>query len=235
MSHFYVLIEVVIPMTKILVVDDEQAIRTLIRKYALMHNFEVFEASDGVEALDVFETQAIDLVVLDVMMPMMNGYDVLKSIRRSSEVPVIMLTARDGEFDKFQGFELGVDDYVVKPFSPRELFYRIEAILKRGKAIRVDLYHYKGFELNYSARSLKIDGERIDLSSKEYELMVYFIKNKDIALHRDQLIAAVWGYDFEGDERTLDTHIKRLRKKLGAYQDTIVTLRGVGYRYEEVL
>lgn len=222
-------------MTKILVVDDEMSIRTLIRKYALMQGFEVFEAKDGMEALDMVDSMDFDMIVLDVMMPNLNGYDVCKAVRTHSEVPIIMLTARDGDIDKFQGFEYGVDDYMVKPFSPRELMYRIEAILKRGKVIRSEVYTFKGLELNMSARSVRIDGERVDLSPKEYELLYYFTKNKGIALHRNQLIDAVWGYDFDGDERTLDTHIKRLRKKLGVYQDVIVTIRGVGYRYEEIL
>lgn len=221
-------------MKKILIVDDEKAIRTLIKKYALLHNFEVFEAENGLDALEQTQYQEFDIIILDVMMPHMNGYQVCFEIRKTSDVPIIMLTARDGETDKFQGFEFGVDDYIVKPFSPRELMYRIEAVLKRGKSISSDVYKYRGLELNTKARSVKIEGERVDLAPKEYELLAFFIKNKGIALERNQLIEAVWGYDFEGDERTLDTHIKRLRRKIGDYQNLIITLRSVGYRYDEV-
>lgn len=221
-------------MKKILIVDDEVAIRKLIQKYALMHGFEVFEAGNGKDALDQTLVQSFDIIVLDVMMPHINGYEVCAEIRKTSDVPIIMLTAKDGEYDKFQGFELGVDDYIVKPFSPRELMYRIEAILKRGKSIHTDIYNYNGLVLNKTARSLSIDGINIELAPKEYDLLAYFIKNKGIALERNQLIDAIWGFDFDGDERTLDTHIKRLRKKMGEYQNTIITLRGVGYRYDEI-
>lgn len=221
-------------MKKILIVDDEIAIRKLIQKYATMHNFEVFEAGNGQDALDLTLIHSFDIIVLDVMMPYLNGYEVCAEIRKTSDVPIIMLTAKDGELDKFQGFDLGVDDYIVKPFSPRELMYRIEAILKRGKSIHTDVYTYKGLKLNRTARCLSIDDTNIELAPKEYDLLAYFIRNKGIALERNQLIDAVWGYDFDGDERTLDTHIKRLRKKMGEYQNTIITIRGVGYRYDEI-
>lgn len=220
-------------MIKILIVDDEAAIRALISKYASMQGYVVVQARDGAEALEILENDAFDIIVLDVMMPRMDGYELSKEIRRFSDVPIIMLTARDSDYDKFQGFEFGVDDYVVKPFSPRELMYRVEAILKRGRHFVADIYTYQTLEVNFTGRSFKIAGQRVDLSPKEFDLLAYFIRNKDIALERDGLINAIWGYDFDGDSRTLDTHIKRLRKKMGSFQRLIVTLRGMGYRYEE--
>lgn len=221
-------------MKKMLVVDDESAIRQLIKKYASRDNFTVVEASDGLEAVDAVIEEDFDIIILDLMMPEMNGFDACKLIREETSTPVIMLTARDGEFDKYQGFELGIDDYVTKPFSPRELMYRVDAILKRtNQSIQNDIYTLDDLSVNFAGRSVRIGDERIDVSPKEYELLTYLIKNKGLALQRDQIISKVWGYDFEGDDRTLDTHIKRLRKKLGPYQKNIVTLRGIGYRFDE--
>lgn len=220
-------------MLKLLVVDDEPNIRSLVRKYASFDGYDVSEAKDGLEAVEKVQNSEYDLVILDLMMPEMNGFDACKLIREFSKVPIIILTARGNEFDKYQGFELGIDDYMVKPFSPKELMYRIEAILRRyGHLIQEEIFEYKGIEVNYKGRRLKIDGENVDLSLKEYELLTFLIRNKNIALERDQILNKVWGYDFYGDERTLDTHIKRLRKKLDPYQESIVTLRGVGYCFE---
>ncbi len=221
-------------MKKMLVVDDEASIRQLIKKYASRDNFTVVEASNGIEAIEAVLEDDFEIIILDLMMPEMNGFDACKQIREETKAPIIMLTARDGEFDKYQGFELGIDDYVVKPFSPRELMYRVEAILKRtNSSIQNDSYTLDDLVVNFAGRSVRIGNERIDVSPKEYELLVYLIKNKGLALERDQIIAKVWGYDFEGDDRTLDTHIKRLRRKLGDYQRHIVTLRGIGYRFDE--
>lgn len=221
-------------MKKMLVVDDEASIRQLIKKYASRDNFTVVEARNGIEAIEAVLEDDFEIIILDLMMPEMNGFDACKQIREETKAPIIMLTARDGEFDKYQGFELGIDDYVVKPFSPRELMYRVEAILKRtNSSIQNDSYTLDDLVVNFAGRSVRIGNERIDVSPKEYELLVYLIKNKGLALERDQIIAKVWGYDFEGDDRTLDTHIKRLRRKLGDYQRHIVTLRGIGYRFDE--
>ncbi|QIK57099.1 response regulator transcription factor [Erysipelothrix sp. HDW6A] len=221
-------------MKKMLVVDDEASIRQLIKKYASRDNFTVVEASNGIEAIEAVLENDFEIIILDLMMPEMNGFDACKQIREETKAPIIMLTARDGEFDKYQGFELGIDDYVVKPFSPRELMYRVEAILKRtNSSIQNDSYTLDDLVVNFAGRSVRIGNERIDVSPKEYELLVYLIKNKGLALERDQIISKVWGYDFEGDDRTLDTHIKRLRRKLGDYQGHIVTLRGIGYRFDE--
>lgn len=220
-------------MKKILVVDDEQNIRHLIKKYAEFEAYSVDEAAQGLEAVEKVRQHDYDIVVLDLMMPEMNGFDACRLIRETSQVPIIMLTARDSEFDKYQGFELGIDDYVIKPFSPKELMYRIEAILKRSGNGDADVYTYESLSLNYKGHRLSIDNQAIELSLKEYDLLVYLIKNRNIALERSQILNKVWGYDFYGDDRTLDTHIKRLRQKLGEYQHLIVTIRGVGYRFED--
>lgn len=219
-------------MYSILVVDDEDKIRELIRKYAEFEGYTVSEAKDGLEAVQLSKEGSFDLIVLDVMMPELDGFSTCREIRKNSDVPVIMLSARGEEYDRIHGFELGVDDYVVKPFSPRELMMRIGAIMKRGKEQKRDLFEYRGLSVDFRARTVKVDGKRIEISPKEYELISYMVKNRNIALTRDQLINEIWGYDFYGDERTLDTHIKLLRKKLGDYSALIVTLRGVGYRFE---
>lgn len=220
-------------MKRLLVVDDEANIRNLIKKYAQNDGYIVDEAQDGMIALDILEKSEYDLVVLDLMMPNLNGLDTCKMIREFSDVPIIILTARQTQFDKYQGFELGIDDYVVKPFSPKELMYRVEAVLKRyGHKNKDDIFVYKGLEVDFQARKVMVDNNGIDLSLKEYALLNYFIQNKNIALERDLIINKVWGFDFDGDDRTLDTHIKRLRKKINPYQDMIKTLRGVGYRFE---
>lgn len=223
-------------MSKILIVDDEFRIRELIKKYALYEGHEVDEAEDGEQAVLKCRNNTYDIIIMDIMMPMMDGFDAVKAIRRFSNTPVIMLSAKGEEYDRLTGFESGVDDYVVKPFSPKELMMRISAVLRRTGSDNKDdsknRFVYKGLTIDYAARVVTVDGERVQLTPREYELLYYMVNNKGIALTREQLISKVWGYDFFGDDRTLDTHIKLLRKSLGDYASLIVTLRGVGYRFE---
>lgn len=230
-------------MYKILVVDDEAGIRSFVKKYAEFDGHEVIEASDGMEAVGIFRSQCIDIIIMDIMMPELDGFSAVREIRKTSNVPIIMLSARGEEYDKINGFNLGIDDYVVKPFSPRELMLRIEAVMKRAgrnlpatdrdenphEVIEID---DGALQADITARIVYIDGVRIDMSPKEYELFFYMLLNHNIALSREKLICEVWGYDFYGDARTLDTHIKLLRKSLGRYSSLIVTLRGIGYRLE---
>ena len=224
-------------MPKLLVVDDEQNIRAMIRKYAEFDGYAVEEAGDGMEAVEKFRAGAFDLIIMDVMMPELDGFSACREIRKADEqVPIIMLSARGEEYDRIHGFELGVDDYVVKPFSPRELMMRVSAVLKRSQASQAtparEVYKYEGLTVDFTARMVFVDGVQKDLSPKEYDLLFYMVRNRGIALTREALITNVWGYDFYGDDRTLDTHIKLLRKSLGPYARLIVTLRGVGYRFE---
>ncbi len=216
----------------ILVVDDEKLIRNVIRDYLENEGLTVYEAEDGKEAIRVFKEEKIDLIVLDIMMPVMDGFETLKEIRTMSEVPVIMLSAMKEEIDKLHSFDIGVDDYVTKPFSPRELTARVKAVLKRNGKTK-ELYTYKTLVVDYLGRKVTIDNKTIELTPKEYELLIYFIDNKGIALSREQLLNVVWGYDFYGDDRTVDTHIKMLRHSLGKYRDLIKTVRTMGYKYEE--
>ena len=224
-------------MPKILVVDDEFRIRQIIRKYAEFEGYEVEEAVDGMQAIEICRKKDFDLIIMDVMMPELDGFSACREIRKFRDTPIIMLSARGEEYDKIHGFELGSDDYVVKPFSPKELMMRVGAVIKRsgskkdGGAKR-DVFTYKGLEVDFTARIVTIDGKRVEMTPKEYDLFFYMVRNKGIALTRESLISEVWGYDFFGDERTLDTHIKLLRKSLGEYSKCIVTLRGVGYRFE---
>ena len=223
-------------MAKILVVDDEAGIRKIIRKYAEFEGYEVREACDGMEAISVCRSESFDLIIMDVMMPELDGFSACREIRKCASTPIFMLSARGEEYDKIHGFELGSDDYVVKPFSPKELMMRVGAVIKRSQGNAGqdrDVYTYQGLKIDYSARIVTVDGVRAEMTPKEYELLFYMVRNKGIALTRESLISEVWGYDFFGDERTLDTHIKLLRKSLGAYSRCIVTLRGVGYRFEE--
>ena len=223
-------------MYKILVVDDEPKIREVIKEYAEFSGYEVTEAEDGMSAVGLCKLNDYDLIVMDIMMPKLDGFSACKEIRKIKDIPIIMLSARGEEYDRIHGFEIGVDDYVVKPFSPKELMMRVQAILNRVQRAAVqtsaDIFELGGLIVNFSARIVTIDGERVNLSPKEYELLFYLVKNKNIALSREKLICDVWGYDFYGDDRTLDTHIKLLRKSLGEYAKQIVTLRGVGYRFE---
>ena len=224
-------------MYKILVVDDEVRIRSIIKKYAEFEGHSVIEAADGMEAVHLCRKENFDIIIMDIMMPELDGFSACREIRKISDTPIIMLSARGEEYDKINGFELGIDDYVVKPFSPKELMLRIEAVLKRAQkseaVSEIDIYKCEGLEVNFTARRVYIDGVEANLSPKEYDLLFFMIKNKDIALTREKLINKVWGYDFFGGDRTLDTHIKLLRKSLGKYSTHIVTLRGVGYRYSD--
>ncbi len=222
-------------MYHILVVDDEENIRQLVRKYANFEGYKVTEAADGMEALEICRQCSFDLIIMDVMMPELDGFSALRRIRQEDRrTPVLMLSARGEEYDRIHGFELGVDDYVVKPFSPKELMLRVSAILRRAGShedLR-ELYTVEGITADFTGRRVLVDGREADMSPKEYDLFFYLVKNRGIALTRDKLLNDVWGYDFYGDERTLDTHIKLLRKTLGPYSGHIVTLRGVGYRFE---
>ncbi|WP_313563297.1 response regulator transcription factor [Ruminiclostridium cellobioparum] len=224
-------------MYKILVVDDEAGIREIIKKYAVFEGHEVSEAADGMEAVGVCREKDFDIIIMDIMMPELDGFSACKEIRKTKNIPVLMLSARGEEYDKIHGFELGIDDYVVKPFSPKELMMRINAIMKRSSGAGMEenkreVVNLEGLTVDFTGRLVYIDGDRTDMSPKEYDLLFYFVKNRGIALTREKLITDVWGYDFFGDDRTLDTHIKLLRKSLGEYSRYIVTLRGVGYRFE---
>lgn len=229
-------------MYKILVVDDELGIRSIIRKYAEFEGHTVIEAADGMEAVLICRDTEIDIIIMDIMMPELDGFSAVKEIRKSSSVPIIMLSARGEEYDKINGFNLGIDDYVVKPFSPRELMLRIDAVMKRVTASPINNHTSSahdiveidngGFKVDLTARIVYIDEVPIELSPKEYELLFYLLLNRNIALSREKIICEVWGYDFYGDARTLDTHIKLLRKSIGRYSGMIVTLRGIGYRFD---
>ena len=216
---------------KLLIVDDEKLIRDVITEYANHEKFETVQASDGEEALNIIAKENIDLVVLDIMMPKMDGLTFLKEMKKVKNIPVIILSARSEEYDKLIGFDLGTDDYLTKPFSPKELIARIKAILKRsGKGLN-DYYEYKTLKIDYNAHSVYINNNEIKLTPKEYELLCFFAQNENIALSREQLLSNLWGYDFFGDDRTVDTHIKMLRNNLGPYRDLIITVRGVGYKF----
>jgi len=219
---------------KILVAEDENKIRDLLTLYLKKEGFEVYEAKDGKEALEIFEMETIDGLILDVMMPEYDGWSVLKRIRKTSNLPVLMLTAREEEEDKLFGFELGVDDYVTKPFSVKEVVARIKALLKRGKDISKDQkMEYRELTVNLLEHEVRIGKEKLTLTPKEFDLLQLFLENKNQALTRDQILDRVWGFDYYGDLRTVDTHVKRLRRKLGALGESIVTVRGIGYRLEE--
>jgi DNA-binding response OmpR family regulator len=221
---------------KILIVDDEDKIRSLIRKYAQFEGHSAVEAKNGMEALELCQKESFDIILMDIMMPELDGFSSVKEIRKMCSTPVIMLSARGEEYDKIHGFELGIDDYVVKPFSSKELMMRIDAIMKRvhkKTSENHSLFKKDGLTIDFTARKVLINNEKIEMSPKEYELLFYFALNKNIALSREKLITEIWGYDFYGDNRTLDTHIKLLRKHLGRYSDLIVTIRGIGYRFED--
>ncbi len=224
-------------MNKILIVDDEDRIRELIKKYALFEGYEVCEAADGMEAITICREKDFDIIIMDIMMPELDGFSACKEIRKYKNTPIMMLSARGEEYDKIHGFELGIDDYVVKPFSPKELMMRVSAIIKRSSSTNSDenkkeIINIDGLTIDFTGRLVYVDDVKVDMSPKEYDLLFYLVKNRGIALTRDKLISEVWGYDFFGDDRTLDTHIKLLRKSLGNYSSYIVTLRGVGYRFE---
>lgn len=227
-------------MSKLLIVDDEDHIRELVKKYATFEGYDADEASDGKIAIEMAKNNTYDLIIMDIMMPEIDGYTASKEIRKFSSVPIIMLSARSEEYDKLYGFDLGIDDYVTKPFSPKELIKRVSAVLKRTSAPveveepkKVDeTWEFENLIIDISAHIIYIDGVRIDATPKEYELLLFLCKNCNIAVTREQLLEKVWGYDYYGDDRTLDTHMKSLRKKIGKYSDNIITIRKVGYRFE---
>lgn len=223
-------------MERILVVDDEEKIRAIIRKYAEYEGYEIEEAKDGLDAIRICKTKDFDLIIMDVMMPELDGFSACREIHSFKNTPVLMLSARGEEYDRIHGFELGIDDYVVKPFSPKELMMRANVIINRHKGTSAEgeheIFQAEGLVIDFTGRTVTIDGSRIDMSPKEYGLLFYLVKNRNIALDREKLITEVWGYDYYGDDRTLDTHIKLLRNSLGPYRKFLVTLRGVGYRFE---
>ena len=222
-------------MKRLLIVDDEDKIREVIKEYAEFSGYVAEEAADGMSAIGMVKLNDYDLIIMDVMMPKLDGFSAVKEIQKIKNIPVIMLSARGEEYDKLFGFELGIDDYVVKPFSPKELMARVNAVLSRVDAsdkTSQTIEKFDGLEVNFAARTISVDGKRIELTPKEYDLLFYMIQNKNIALSRDRLLSDIWGYDFFGDDRTIDTHVKNLRNSLGPYRRFIVTLRGVGYKFE---
>lgn len=221
-------------MFKILVVDDEEKIREVIKTYAEFEGHTVVEAIDGIDAVEKAREQDFDVIVMDIMMPRLDGFSAYKEIKKTKNIPVLMLSARGEEYDKLFGFEIGIDDYVVKPFSPKELMARLNVIVTRNQKLNDNrIMEFEGLKIDLDGRSVSVDGERVDLTPKEYELLTYLAKNKNIALSREQLLNQVWGYDFYGDDRTVDTHIKMLRNSIKQYRRFIVTVRGVGYKFEE--
>lgn len=218
---------------KILIVDDEKMIRDVIKEYCLNQNFEVDEADTGKVALNKLLTNSYDLMVLDIMMPEMDGFSMLKELPDCKKIPTIVLSARGDEYDKLSGFDLGIDDYLTKPFSPNELIARIKAIMNRYNNTLLNIYKLNSLEVNFSAHYLKINNNIINVTPKEFEILSYLIKNKGIAISREQLLSNIWGYDYFGDDRTVDTHIKMLRNNLGDYRDHIITVRGIGYKFIE--
>ena len=219
-------------LMKILIVDDEKLIRDVIKEYLALEGYSIVEASDGQDAITKFKTNNIDLVIMDIMMPKMDGYTTCKEMLRIRKTPIIMLSARHEEYDKLLGFELGVDDYVVKPFSPNELMARIKVVIDRNTEKPQEHYVYEGLDVNVDARTLSIDGEKVLITPKEFDLLVYLMMNKNTAIHRDVLLEHVWNYTYFGDDRTVDTHIKMLRHNLKDYRKFIVTVRGTGYKFE---
>ena len=224
-------------MKNILVVDDEEKIRAVIKKYAEFEGYSIVEAEDGMDAIVKFKASEFDLVILDVMMPELDGFSTCKELKKIKDVPVIMLSARGEEYDKIHGFELGIDDYVVKPFSPKELMMRMNVVINRrsnklSQNIIHEVFQVEELVIDFTSRIVTVNGNKVDMTPKEYDLIFYMVKNRGIALTREKLITDVWGYDYYGDDRTLDTHIKLLRSSLGEYRKFLVTLRGVGYRFE---
>ena len=224
-------------MAKILIVDDEAKIREVIREYAQFNKYETDEAADGMEAVNKVLKNDYDIVIMDIMMPKLDGYAACKEIKKEKDIPIIMLSARGEEYDKLFGFELGIDDYVVKPFSPKELMARVAAVLARKAkaedALKTLILKSGSLEVDTQGRTVTVDGEKIDVTLKEYEILAYLMQNKNIAISRDRLLSDIWGYDFFGDDRTIDTHIKNLRSRLGSARDKISTVRGVGYKFED--
>ncbi len=218
---------------KLLIVDDEKNIREVIKEYAKAENYLVDEASDGKEALEKLETNHYDILILDIMMPEVDGFTLLQNLSKEKRIPTIILSARDEIYDKLQGFDLGIDDYVTKPFSPKELIARIKALAARSKRMELTTYEIDSLKINVPAHTIKIDQKKVDVTPKEFEILVYLIENKNIAISREQLLRKIWGYDFFGDDRTVDTHIKMLRNNLGKYRSYIETIRGIGYKFSD--
>ncbi len=216
---------------KILVCDDEVLIRNVIKEYLKLENYEVLEAENGLDAIEIVKNNEVDLIIMDIMMPKMDGYQAVKEIKDIKDIPFIMLTARVEEFDKLALFDIGVDDYVTKPFSPKELIARIKAVMKRVKQDN-EIYKYETLVLDDLAHEVSVDGKSLMLTPKEYDLLKYFMQNKNIALSRETILSNIWGYDFYGDERTVDTHVKTLRNNLGKYRNVIKTVRGMGYKFD---
>lgn len=221
---------------KVLIVDDEDMIRNVLKEYVEFEGNEAFEAADGMEAVRMCRDNDYDVILMDVMMPRLDGFSAVKEIKKIKDIPVIMLSARGEEYDKLFGFEMGVDDYVTKPFSPKEVMARINAVTKRRSPAKEepknDVYKFEGLTIDMAGRNVYVDGEKAELTPKEYEILFYFVKNRGIALTREKLLMDVWGFDFYGDDRTVDTHIKMLRSNLKQYRKFIVTLRGLGYKFE---
>ncbi|MEG0308486.1 MAG: response regulator transcription factor [Clostridium sp.] len=227
-------------MSKILICDDEAGLRSVIKRYAIFEGHQVYEAGDGMEAVNLCLSEKFDMIIMDIMMPELDGFSAVKEIRKTSDTPVIMLSARGEEYDKVLGFEVGVDDYVVKPFSSKEIMLRVNAILRRTAKLTTAthdneghiIFEKDGFKADMTAYKVFIDGELIDMAPKEYDLLFFLIRNKNIAIPREKILTGVWGFDYFGDDRTLDTHMKLLRKHIGGYASLITTLRGLGYRFD---
>ena len=222
-------------MSRILIVDDESNIRNVVKEYAEFEGYEVAEAEDGMQAIEAVKNNDFDIIVMDVMMPKLDGYSACKEIKKIKNIPVIMLSARGEEYDKLFGFEIGVDDYVVKPFSPKELMARIKVAIKRNAVPAEqtsERLKFEGLEIDMAGREVYVNGQKTSMTPKEYDLLFFLVKNKNLAMSRDKLLESVWGYDFFGDDRTVDTHIKMLRNSLGEYRKFIITLRGMGYKFE---
>lgn len=216
---------------KVLIVDDESLIREVIREYCHNEGYETLEAENGIEALDILAKNTVNVIILDIMMPQMDGYTFFREMKEKYQIPTIVVSARNDEYDKLQGFDLGIDDYLTKPFSPRELIARIKVVTKRYN--NMELYVYKTMKIDFKGHSLYIDDKEIKITLKEYDILKYFTNNPNVAISREELLNKIWGYDFYGDDRTVDTHIKMLRSNLGKYRDMIKTVRGVGYKFEE--
>ena len=220
-------------MANILIVDDEKNIRNVIKEYAKFDGFETFEAEDGMQAVEMCRTQDFDLIIMDIMMPKLDGYSAVREIRKTKQIPVIMLSARGEEYDKLAGLEGGADDYVVKPFSPSEIIARVKAILARtNRHNKKDREVFNGLVVDFDGRAVQVDGVNVDMTPREYELIFYLVRKRGIAVSREELLREIWGEEFEGDDRTVDTHIKMLRSNLGPYRDCIVTIRGMGYKFD---
>ncbi|TFZ40782.1 response regulator transcription factor [Soehngenia longivitae] len=221
-------------MMKMLIVDDEEKIREVLKEYAVFEGYDVYEAEDGFKAIEIAKKENFSIIIMDIMMPKLDGFSAVKEIRKFSKVPVLMLSARSEEYDKLFGFELGIDDYVVKPFSPKEVMARVNAIISRANQNDFEeSLIFRGLKIDLAGREVYVDDDKVNLTPKEYDLLIYLATNKNKAIKRETLLSEIWGYDFYGDDRTIDTHIKMLRNNLRKYRDYIETIRGVGYKFNE--